>query len=403
MTKFSYRAKDNRNQTVTGVLDVSDEKTVSSMLRGQGLFVIDIKPNISVSFFKAFSAHFSKGVGSSDIVNFTRQLSVMISAGLTITEALTAIRNQATNRSLEKLVTDLSVSVEGGMSFSDGLARHKNVFPEIYVAVVQSGETSGILDTMLNRLADNLEKERELRGKVKGALLYPAIILVGVIGVIAAMMIFVVPQMSNLYSQLNIELPFTTKIVIAVSNFFTALWYIAFLLMAGIYIGFSSWRKTASGKKTFDDFVLKTPAWGKLETATNVVEISRTLALLVGAGTPIIEALNSVGRGARNTLFQEAVFRVAKKVEKGLSLTVAFSHEPIFPALIVQMARVGEEAGKLDEVMLKMSTYFESEVERSVKTFTTLLEPIILIMLALVVGFIMISVIMPIYSITQAL
>src|SRR5581483_4382019 len=194
-------------------------------------------------------------VGFSEITNFTRQLSVMISSGLTITEALTSLHNQTTNPALEKLISDLLVSVESGLSFSKALSAHKHVFPDIYIAVVKSGETSGLLDKMLLRLADNLEKQREFQGKTKTALIYPIIILIGVVIVIAIMMLFVIPQMSLLYDQLRIELPLPTRIVVAISNFFVAFWWLAAVAIIIGWLSFSAWKKTPTGKETYDEFM----------------------------------------------------------------------------------------------------------------------------------------------------
>lgn len=400
MTKFTYSAKNQVGQTVAGVLEAPDERSVFSMLRKQGLFVVDIKTSFSP--FAFISSRFRKKISFSEIVNFTRQLAVMVSSGLTLTEALTAVRNQTTNRHFEKLLSEMLITVESGATFSQTLERYKDLFSPVYVAVIRSGETSGLLDKMLLRLADNLERERDLAGKTKNALLYPTIILIGVGIVITIMMVFVIPQLSTLYNQLSLELPLVTRIVVGLSNFLVSTWYIIVPLFVLAFILVSNWKKTPAGKHVYNMFLLQIPAWGTLEKDANLAELTRMLGVMVASGTPIITALNSIGGALHNSLYGEAILRSARKVEKGLSLATALSQERVFPPIIAQMARVGEETGKLDDVMLKVSVYFEGEVERRVKTLSSVIEPIILAVLGIIVGFLMISVLMPIYDLFQA-
>lgn len=402
MPKFSYKAKNPNGQLVTGAIEAVDTKAVSGALRAQRLFVIDIHENLLFSFFSTMMARIRGGIGLSEITNFTRQISVMISSGLTISESLTVLHNQTEDTRFQKLLFDLLQGIEGGMSFSKALAQHTEVFPRIYIAYIASGEKSGVLDKLLNRLADNLEKEREFRGKIKVMLLYPLIILIGIGIVITIMMLFVVPQLAVVYDQFNLELPLNTKIIIGTSKFFVAFWFLIPLFLVGGYMAFSSWRRTEAGRLTFATFILKLPIWGKIETATNLTEIARTLGLMAAAGTPIIDALTEVGGATKNPLFAGAILRSAKKVEKGVAIAVAFSQESILPPLVSQMTRVGEETGKLDEVMAKMSNYYEAEVERALKAVPTVLEPVMLAVLGVIIGFLMLSLFMPIYGLTKA-
>lgn len=402
MAKFSYKARTPSGQIVTGILEATDEKGVSQNLRSQKLFIIAIHEKTLTSFATAVRNRIG-GIGLSAITNFTRQLSVMISSGLTLSESLAVLHNQTQDKRFQKLLSDLRQSIEGGMSFSKALAQHKDVFSHIYIALIESGETAGVLDKILNRLADNLEKEREFKAKTKGMLLYPFIILIGIGIVIAIMMIFVVPQLSIVYDQLSIQLPFTTRIIISISRFFSSFWYLILIFLVGCYVGFSYWKSTEEGKAMFGAIILKLPVWAKIETEVNLTEITRTLGLMVGAGTPIIDALTEVGEATTSPLFSEAMLRSARKVEKGVSIASAFAQEPIFPPLLAQMTRVGEETGKLDEVMTKVSSFYEAEVDRDMKTVPTVLEPLILAALGLVVGFLMFSMFLPIYDITKGI
>lgn len=400
MPKFSYKVKDPQGKTVTGLLEGPDAPAVSKNLKSQGYFVIEIS-EVGKKLGINSALKNARGVGKNDIVNMTRQLAVMLTTGLTLTDGLAILRNQANNQKLQKLLSDIVADIEGGQSFSKALEKHPNVFTSNYIAVIRSGEVSGLLDKMLNRLADNLERERDFDNKTKGALVYPMIIVIGMAIVMAIMMLFVIPTLTNLYSELNADLPLPTLIVIAISNFFVNFWYIVLGLIIGSYFGFQTWKSSESGRYILDGFLLQVPVWGTLQRNINLAEMTRTVGLLAGSGTPIIEALQNTAKSARNERYSEAMMNVSKKIEKGMGLGTAFSQDELFPPLVAQMARVGEETGKLDEVMLKTSAYFEGEAERIIKALTTILEPVILAVLGVSVGFLIISVILPIYNLTS--
>jgi type IV pilus assembly protein PilC len=267
---------------------------------------------------------------------------------------------------------------------------------------VKAGEAGGVLDDVLLRLADNLEKSRELQGKIKGAMIYPTIIIIGMLGVVSIMMIFVIPKLLSLYTDMQIELPMPTKVLIAVSNFMVNYW---FMLLGLIFVGIFAFRafgKTEEGRRKIDSFKLSLPILGNIQKQSILAEMTRTLGLLVSTGISIIDALNIVSEGTGNVIFETDLKEVAKEVEKGLPIAVSIAAYDEFPPIIPQMISVGEETGKLDEVLKKLSRYFEAESEEMVKGLTTAIEPLIMIVLGVGVGFLIIAVVLPIYNLTSS-
>ena len=300
------------------------------------------------------------------------------------------------------MIEAIDAKIKGGESFSDALKNYRGNFSNLYISLVKSGEASGKLGEILLRLADNLEKEREFKSKLKGALVYPAIIIIGMFVVMFIMVTFVLPKLLGLYKDFNVELPMSTKILIAISSFSAKFWPLVLVL---IFVGFYFVKKylaTKVGKKSFDQLALKTPVFGHIISISALVESTRTLSILIGSGISILDALAIVIDSTDNSIFQEAFVTVRKKVEKGQSMGIALEQEGIFPPILVQMSQVGEQTGNLDDTLLRLSKYFEMESEMAVKTMTTLIEPLILVFLGVGVGFLVMSVITPIYNLTNS-
>jgi type II secretory pathway component PulF len=281
------------------------------------------------------------------------------------------------------------------------MAKHPKVFSRVYVALVRAGETAGIMEKIMMRLAENSEKSREFRSKVIGAMIYPIIILIGMVVVVVVMMVVVIPKLSALYADFGSELPPTTKAVIAISNFSVKFWWLVVVAVAGLGMAFRVLINTEAGRFQWDAFLYKLPVTGPLAKQVMLTEITRTMGLLVGAGVSVVEALNIVAETSGNVVIKKELIRVAKQVEKGFPISISFSESEIFPPLIGQMVAVGEETGKLDDVLAKLSGYFESESTEKIKGLTTAIEPLILVVLAVGVGFLMYAIIIPIYQITD--
>lgn len=396
---FKYKGKNNKGEVVSGLIEATGDKQAVALLRSQGIFIISLGKS-SESLFSRFSLRFKK-VSFSDIVHFTQQLSTMITAGLTLTDSLNILKLQSTSSVFTRVILEILKEIEGGSSFAKALEKYPQHFSQIYISLIRAGEASGKLEEVLQRLATNLEKQREFRAKTKGALIYPVIILIGMIIVIFIMMTFVVPKLTDLYKDFGTELPPTTQLLIAVSNLFVNFWWLIILGLWGGLMFFRSWKKTPVGARLWDKFMLRLPIWGNLKKQLILTEFTRTLGILSGAGIPILESLEIVSGSIDSISFQEDLKKVAGQVEKGFPLGIPISQNPRFPPIVGQMITVGEETGKLDETLLKLSAFFEAEAEQGVKTLTTAMEPLIMVVLGVGVGFIVMSILMPIYNLTS--
>ncbi|HEY4694364.1 MAG TPA: type II secretion system F family protein [Candidatus Nanoarchaeia archaeon] len=396
MQQFTYTVKDKTGETKKGLIEAVDQRQAASILHERGFVVINIESK---------KAGFQLRVGSlgiGPIANFTRQLATMISSGLPLTESLVVLEKQTENARLEEIIRSVADDIQGGSTFASALGKHPGEFSVAYINIIKAGESSGTLDKVLGKLADTLEKDREFQAKIKGAFIYPTIILIAMVLVISIIMIFVVPKLSQLYVDLNIELPLPTKIMIWLSNVFVNFWWLMIIAVVGGLFALRRYRKTPEGALVIDGLILKVPIMGRLNRDSSLTEFTRTLSSLIGAGVPILEGLRISGDVASNALHRQAVHRSATLVEKGAQLSKALGSDESFPAIVPQMVAVGEETGKIDEVLAKVSNYFELEVDHQVKNLTSSLEPIIMVVLGVMVALLVISIILPIYGITSA-
>ena len=299
------------------------------------------------------------------------------------------------------MVASLLADVQGGVSLSGAMSKHPTVFSKVYVALIKAGEAAGVMETIMNRLADTLEKGREFRAKVVGAMIYPIIILIGMVAVMIIMVVVVIPKLTALYKDFGAELPFATQVLISISEFTLNYWWLAIMMLFGAVVGVTAFLRTPGGREFKDKLLYKIPVWGALGRQVMVAETTRTLGLLVSAGVSIVESLNIVAETAGNVIVERDLRRVSRQVEKGFPVSICFTESPIFPPIVGQMIAVGEETGKMDEVLTRMSAYFEAESSEKVKGLTTAIEPLIIMVLAVGVGFLMYAVVMPLYSITN--
>ncbi len=396
MAIFQYKARNQHGETVQGKVEARQLQQASGILRERGLLVISVKEaNETDGLFGSYLSRISKN----DIVSFTRQLSTMNTAGLSLIDALSILERQ-NKPAVRKMIGEIIQEVEGGSTFSAALAQQP-AFGRVYYNLVKAGEMAGVLTEVLKRLADTLESEKEFRGKVKGALIYPVIVVIAMLIVAVLMMIFVIPKLSEMYKDFGADLPFMTQILISTSEFMARFWYVLFVLVAAGIYGLKKWRQTSIGAHQFDRMMLKIPVFGILQQKIILTEFSRTMALLLAAGISLLEALEIVADAIDNVIYRDALQDAYHYVEKGSSLSAAIEKYEEFPAILPQMISVGEETGQLDEVLNKLSQYFASETEQAVKGLTTALEPIIMIVLGIGVGFLIIAIVMPIYSLTS--
>ena len=397
---FSYTAKNNIGSTVSGDVEARNREIAVSLLKNQGFTVISIREkssNISDLLSDL------RGVPFGEVVTFTRQLSTMISAGLPISRSLEVLSSQAENKKFKKIITEILRSVEGGSSLSASFSSYPKVFSNTYVSLVRAGESSGKLDVILKKLADNMEADRELNSKFKSAMIYPMVVMIAMVVVVIILMIFVIPKLTEMYEGMQIELPAVTKAVISVSNFVVKYIYIMFILIIGAVVGIRSFLSSEKGKGIISEFIIKVPVFGKITLMKDYASFSRTLSLLIGAAVPIVDALNIVSVTMSGMQLRRSIQEAAKQVEKGNSLSAFFKSDSTFPSLLGQMTGVGEETGKTDEVLERVAVYYEGEVNNLVKGLSSALEPIILVMLGTMVGFLVVSVITPIYKLTSSI
>lgn len=398
MKRFSYKAKTTAGKTISGLIEALNQEDAVKILREKKMTVFSLREKGKDGFNSLLSV--IQGVSARDVAGFTRQLSTMISAGLPLTNSLLILQEQA-KPAMAKVLGEVIKEIEGGASFYEALAQHPNIFSKIYLALIRSGEAAGSLDEVLKNMADSLEKQEEFKGKVKGAMIYPSIVVIGMIVVVFIMMIFVIPKLTSMYEEFGTDLPLPTKILIGTSKFFSHFWFVVIGAIIGLIYAFQTWKKTAFGREKIDKITLKIPILGVLKTKIILTEISRTLSMLLSAGVTIMEALGIVAEAANNAIFEKSIQKVAKDVEKGLPLTSSFSQFEEYPAIFSQMVAVGEETGKLDELLLRLSKQFEMESETAIKGLTTAIEPLMMVVLGIGVGFIVIAIITPIYNLTS--
>lgn len=402
MSLYKFTAKDLSGKKYTGEVEVLDEKTLVLTLQKQGLVPVQISKRGDTGINGLINSVLPKfkGGGHPDLVGFTRQLSTMISAGLPLTDALVILEKQTKNETFSRQISEIVADVTGGTSLSQALAKHPKTFDVIYIKLVEAGETGGVLDKVLAKLSETLERDREFKSKTKGAFIYPVIVIVVMFVVMFVMMVFVVPRLTSLYEEIGANLPLPTKILMALSAFLRKFWWLVAIFIALSAWGLRFFSKTEKGSQVMSRFSLVVPIWGKIRKTLILATFTRTLGLLIGTGIPIIVALKVVAGLLASPTYRQGIDFAIERVERGSPLYQPLSTNPAFPPIIGQMLRVGEETGKMDEVLQRLSLYFENESEHLIRNLTTALEPVILVILGLGVGVLVLSIILPIYNLT---
>lgn len=398
MKTFQYKVRDRQGTASSGVLDAVDDKQAANVLRSKGFLITALYESDKLNL-EAFMGRFSKPK-MEEITNFTRQMATMIGSGLPLIEALKILKNQA-GTGLKPVIEKILTEVEGGSTLGDAVANSGGGFSSVYVAMIRAGESAGVLDQVMGKLADTLDKQREFKSKTKGAMVYPIIISVAMVVIAGIMMVFVVPKLTAMYKDFGAELPGPTKALMAVSDFAVNYWYAVLLVVMATMFIFSNWSKTEVGGLIVEQITFKIPIWGKLKKDVILTEFARTISVLLAAGIPILDALNIVANTLGSKVYSSGIRQAAVYVEKGISLAEAITRLEMFPPILSQMISVGEETGKLDSVLSKLAIFYESESEVKIKALTTAIEPLIMILMGIGVGFLVIAVIMPIYNLTS--
>jgi type IV pilus assembly protein PilC len=397
-TTFAYKVRDQHGQLIEGTLDASSRELVTSKLREMGYSPLEVREKRKNLLQTEFKLGGSSKVKIRDLAVMARQLSTMITAGMPLIRALNVLKEQTENKTLITVITEIRGDIERGMSFHQAIDHHGAVFPPLFSPMIKAGETGGVLDAILNRLARTLEKQAELRGKVRSAMAYPVMVGVMVVLIATGMLVFIVPRFESIYESLDGTLPTPTRILLAISKAMTNQGPIIVLLLVIAVFGFRRWIGTKKGRMIFDGFKLKAPIFGPLASKAAIARFARTLSSLVRAGVPMMESLSIVANTSGNRVIQDGVETARERVRHGSSMSASIADHRAFPPMVIQMMAVGEETGALDEMLEKMADFYEEEVEATVNALTSLIEPLLMVFMGVVVGGMIIALYMPIFK-----
>jgi type IV pilus assembly protein PilC len=399
MGTFAFKAVDLSGLPTRGELEADDKQAVTQQLRAKGLIVLDIeeqKPTDVGDMLGRF-----KRVKAQELTIATRQLSTMISSGMSLLRSLYVLEEQVKGEKLKEAFIDVRQDVEAGLALSDALKKHSDIFNELYTAMVQAGEVGGVLEQTLTRVADQLEKDDSLRRQVKAAMMYPSLIGGFSVLVLIALVTFLVPVFEKVFKDFGGELPAITKFTVGMSHMFTDRWYLVIAIVVGSIYAFRKWKRTERGREQWDRFKLRIP-WkiGDIVQKVALARFSRTFAALIGSGVPMLQAIDITGRTAGNRVIENAMTAVHDSVKAGGSITTPMRAEPdAFPVMVTQMIGVGEETGALEQMLSKVADFYEDEVAAALKALTSILEPLMIVIVGAIVGFIVISMYMPMFKV----
>lgn len=402
MKKFRYSARDSAGKDISGKIEARDIDAVAEILHDRGLVVVSIKDEFKIDF-EALAEINIGGIPMQDKVVFMRQMATMVGAGLPLTRGLEIMEQQIENPAFRKIIAQVKANVESGVSLSNSFRQAGEVFDDITLNLVEAGESSGNLDTILNKLAIELEESKKLADKLRGALIYPIIILLVIVGVVAMLMFVLVPAMSEIYSEFDADLPAVTQLLINMSAFFVKFWWVILVIFTIGGLGGKAYLDTPEGKRNKDKVMLKMPIVGTIVSKMQLAQFTRLLALLLSSGLSIIRALELTAGSLSNSMFKEVVLESRNDVEKGGSLALPIARSEYFPLLVSSMIAVGEETGELDNVLNKVAEYYKDEVDVATSSMSTILEPVFLIIMGLVVAFIALSVYMPMFQLSEVM
>lgn len=395
MITFQYTAKNSSGKLSKGLVQADTESAAAKLLLAQKLTPVEIK----IKSEKKFGlSKFANRIKTKDRIIFTRQLATLINAGLPLTQSLRTVSEQTANKELAIVINQIIASVEGGVSLAESLGKHPKVFNEVYIALVSAGEASGTLDQSLERIATQQEKDAEMMSKVRGALVYPVIVMFVIVSVVIFLLTTVVPQIELLYKDFNKELPLLTNIMLIVARFITGFWWLIIIVLVAAGFFGVRWLKTRQGQVFADNLKPNIPLFGDLFRKLYMARFCRTGETLMRSGVPMLEMLRITSKAVDNIPIENSLGRVGEKVKGGKSLSSALKVEETFLPLVSQMIKIGEQSGGIDQMMDKAATYYEDELDAKIKAISTTIEPILMVVLALVVGGIVMAILVPVYG-----
>lgn len=400
MPRFLYTAKTRNGESKKGTIEATNEHDLARILREEGCVLVKSeveggKPKVNIPMITSLNWNISLV----EKTMFIKNLKVMITSGIPLPRAIGILSEQTKSKRFRKVLLKIKEDVIRGAALSDAIVKYPNIFPEVFSNMVKVGEESGTLDQVLDILNNQMEKEHDIKSKVKGAMIYPAVILVAMFGIGTILLIVVVPQLSKLFNELEIELPLSTRVVIIFGNFLSTFWYLIPIIIVVLIFSFRASLKTKSGKRAFDKFTLNIPVISPIIKKTYSARTIRTLASLISAGVPIVRSLEIVSGALGNVYYKEAIKKSSEEVQKGKKLSEALGEfKGIYPVLIIQMIAVGEETGETSTILGKLAEFYEKEVTNATKNLSSVIEPILMLIIGIAVGFFAISMIQPMYS-----
>lgn len=395
---FDYRARDKTGRIIRGAVEAETEDVALDILRDRGFSVISLEAR-KKEFLKSLKeVKIFVRVSVRDLVIFSRQLSVMISAEVPIVQALRVLTRQTVNPTLKKIVTDLADEVEGGAKLSSALSRHPKVFNDFFINIVRSGETTGKLDEVLEYLATQQEKDYDLMSKIKGAMIYPVFILSALVAVGTVMMIFVIPKLTAVLKESGAELPLSTKILIATSDFMKGYWWLLLIIIVGIIVGIRYLITFPQGKKYWDFLKIKLPIFGRLFQRIYIIRFTRSFLTLITGGVEIVASLKIVAEVVGNAIYRDLILKTIKEVEDGNPIITIFAKSKEMPPMVTQMLGIGEQTGKIDVILSRLTDFYSREVDNLVRNLVTIMEPLIMILMGIAVGIMVAAIILPMYN-----
>jgi type IV pilus assembly protein PilC len=397
MANFVFRAVDLAGVPARGEVDAENMQAVTDQLKARGLIVLNIDAKKGS---KELSLKILERVKARDLSVMTRQLATMVSSGVTILRTLYVLEEQTESKLLKRALVEIRKSVEAGLPLSDALARHPKIFSPLYVSMVRSGEAGGLLESALERTADQLEKEDALRRQVRAAMIYPAVVITFALAVLLALVAFIVPVFAKVFKDFGGKLPALTQFTVGLSHFITTRWYLVIVIVAAVIWSFFAWKRSKWGRPQWDRFRLRIPLRiGEVVQKVALARWSRTLSALVSAGVPILQAIEVTGKTAGNKVVENAMDSVHESVKRGGTIAAPLKEVRVFPAMVVHMVGVGEETGALDTMLTKIADFYEDEVSAAIKALTSILEPVMIILIGGIVGFIVISMYLPLFKV----
>lgn len=397
MAVFRYTAKDSAGRKVSGTLDAADQEHAVETLRSKNLIPIFLLEEKSKQRLR------SRKVKLDDLVIFSRQLATMVDSGIPLVQALSILGEQVEKENFRQVILKIRQDIEEGAGFCDALAKHSNVFSALYINMVKAGEASGLLNDILDRLANYLEKTSALQRKVKSSLTYPIVVISMAIIITVFLLIKVVPTFKGIFDMLGGQLPLPTQILIGVSELIRKAFLLLVIFFVGLSIVLKKWAATPKGKRTIDYHLLKLPVFGELLRKVAIAKFSRTLSTLVKSGVPILGALEIVGKTSGNTIVEEAIDNARKSIKEGEPIAGPLSNSDVFPPMVVRMISVGEQTGELEKMLTKIADFYDEQVDAAVSSMTSLIEPLVIAFLGIIIGGIVVALFLPIFKITQLL